>query len=200
MSVYETLGMNTTEEAYQGVDYPLIWCNRQDAPYGEAKRQMEAALYQAYPAVNFAAVRFPFVIGADDYTKRLHFYVEHTVREIPMAVDNPEAQMSFIFAEDAADFLVWLAEAPLRGSVNAANAGTASMAHIIDYVEKKTGKKAVIAEGGAHASYNGTPSYSLNTELAERMGYVFAPLTEKLRKLLDGLIMMYHVPETADEA
>lgn len=27
------------------------------------------------------AVRFPFVIGEDDYTERLMFYVEHTIKE-----------------------------------------------------------------------------------------------------------------------
>lgn len=198
MSVYEKLGVNTKEEDYKGADYPLVWCGRQDAPYDETKRQMEAALYQVYREVDFAAVRFPFVIGKDDYTKRLHFYVEHTVKEIPMSVDNSDAQMSFIFAEDAADFLVWLADAPFGGSVNAANAGTVSMGQVIDYVEKQTGKKAVISEEAARASYNGTPQYSLNTELAEKAGYEFPPLAAKLCELLDELIMMYRVPETAD--
>ena len=36
------------------------------------------------------AVRYPFAIGKDDYTKRLLFYVEHVIRSIPMHIDNPD--------------------------------------------------------------------------------------------------------------
>lgn len=191
MSVYENMDMNTKEEAYDAASYPLVWCNRADAPYDETKRQMEAALCQVYPDVNFAAVRFPFVIGEDDYTKRLHFYVEHIIKGIPMNVDNPEEQMSFIFAEDAAAFLTWLAEAPLRGAVNAANAGTVSLAQIMHYVEERTGKRAVFSKDAKEASYNSMKQYSLDTSYAERYGYSFPPLDEKLWKLLDTLMAVY---------
>ena len=82
VSVYQTMGIETVEEDYDAKEYPLKWYFRSDAPYGEIKRQAEAALYQKYSHVNFIAVRFPFVIGEDDYTKRLHFYVEPGWRKL----------------------------------------------------------------------------------------------------------------------
>lgn len=191
VSVYEHMGIDTKEEDFQGMQHPLKWYCRADAPYGEIKRQAEAALYQVYPYVNFAAVRFPFVIGEDDYTKRLHFYVEHVVKEIPMSIDNQEEQMSFIFAEDAADFLVWLGMSDFQGSMNGSNAGTVSLGQIIRYVEAKTGKKALFQKEAEAGPYNGTMQYSINTELAERHGYTFSRLDDKIWKLVDYLISLY---------
>lgn len=192
VSVYrEALGPDTAEERYQPLNCPLRWYRRGETDYAETKRQMEAALYQAYPHVNFAAVRFPFVIGEDDYTRRLHFYVEHVVKEKPMYVDNAGEAMSFIFAEDAAAFLVWLGTSDFKGSVNAANTGVVSLEQIIRYVEEKTGKNAVYSKDADAGSYNGMMRYSINTDLAERIGYRFPPLTDKLWKLLDYLIELF---------
>lgn len=60
---------------------------------------------QQYPMKNAAFVRFPYVIGRDDYTDRLYFYVEHVVRQKPMYIDNMDAQMSFISVDDAGRLL-----------------------------------------------------------------------------------------------
>ncbi|MBX4261572.1 hypothetical protein KTC96_02520 [Clostridium estertheticum] len=51
----------------------------------------------------------PFVIGIDDYTNRVLFYVEHIVKEIPMFIDNIDNQMGFISSADAGKFLSFLA-------------------------------------------------------------------------------------------
>lgn len=191
VSVYEPMGPDTKEEDFRAGEYPLKWYHRAEAPYAETKRQAEAALYQVYRHVNSAAVRFPFVIGKDDYTKRLHFYIEHVVKEIPMEIDNLQEQMSFIFAEDAAAFLVWLGMSDFCGPINGADAGTVSLEEIIRYTEERTGRKAVLQEGADAAPYNKVMSYSINTELAERLGYRFPALQDKLWKLADDLIAFY---------
>jgi len=49
--------------------------------YNEVKRQAEAALEQCYAHIPSVAVRFPFVVGEDDYTRRLHFYAEHVINQ-----------------------------------------------------------------------------------------------------------------------
>lgn len=191
VSVYEHMRMNLREEDFRGTDYPLQWYGRAQAPYAETKRQAEAALYQVYSHVNSAAVRFPFVIGEDDYTKRLHFYIEHVVKELPMEIDNMQEPMSFIFAEDAAAFLVFLGTSDFCGAVNGADAGTVSLLEIIRHVEKQTGRKAVLRQGADAAPYNQTMRYSMNTELAERLGYRFPALEDKLWKLVDDLTAFY---------
>lgn len=71
----------------------MSWCTRFDYPYEEIKRQAECALWQEYNDKKWIAVRYPFAVGTDDYTERVRFYVEHTMREIPMRIDNIDYQM-----------------------------------------------------------------------------------------------------------
>lgn len=192
MSVYplQDFHLNMKEEDFAPLEYPLKWYERPDAPYDEIKRQAEAALFQQFSDVNAVAVRFPFVIGEEDYTKRLYFYVENVMKEKPMYIDNLKAEMSFIRAKDAGAFLAWMAENSETGSFNAANAGTVSLEQIVNYVEEKTGKKAVLVQEneGAAAPYNGTPAYSINTDKAVAKGFGFDELNSFLPKLLDYYI------------
>lgn len=190
MSVYPLTNfhIDMKEEEFNPLLYPLKWYERPDAPYDEIKRQAEAALFQNFPKVNAAAVRFPFVIGKDDYTKRLYFYVERVMHEKPIYIDNLQASMSFIRAKEAGDFLVWMVENNEKGSFNAANAGTVTLEQILRYVEGKTGKKAILSKEKTeenNAPYNGTPSYSLNTSKAEEKGFRFNGLDSSIYKLLD---------------
>lgn len=55
----------------------------------------------------------------------------------------------------------------------------------IDYVEEKTGAKAVISKEGDEAPYNGEPDYSINTDQAKKLGYRFSILKEWIFELLD---------------
>ena len=87
-AVYNPKHINTVEEDFDTMVGELIWCDRTAFPYDEIKRQAEYALWQQYSDRNYIAVRYPFVIGKDDYTKRLLFYVEHVIKGIPMYIDN----------------------------------------------------------------------------------------------------------------
>jgi nucleoside-diphosphate-sugar epimerase len=168
--------------------YPLEWCSRDDFGYDEIKRQAECAMFQAYSHIPCVAVRLPLVIGEDDYTKRLYFYVEHIVKSKPMHIDNLDAKMEFIMSDEAGKFLAWLADKDFCGGINAANRGSISLAEIIKYVENKAAAKAVISEKGEQAPLNGFPDYGLNLEEATRMGYTFPALAGQLYNLLDKYI------------
>ena len=187
-SVYEPKKINTKEEDFSGTDKKLIWCSRSDFPYDEIKRQAECALWQAYSDRNWVAVRYPFVIGEDDYTERLLFYVEHTMKSIPMNIDNLSCQMGFIRSDEAGQFLAFLADKNFSGAVNGSAQGTISLSEIIRYIEVKTGSKAVIAADGDNAPYNGEPEYSINTEKAENLGYKFSRLNDWIFDLLEHYI------------
>ena len=147
-SIYEPKRMNTSEDDFDGKTRELVWCSRSDFPYDEIKRQAECALWQTYSDRRWIAVRYPFVIGKDDYTERLLFYVEHTMKSIPMNIDNLESQMGYIRSDEAGKFLAFLEGKNLCGAVNGSAHGTISLREIIQYVEKKTDKKAVIASDG----------------------------------------------------
>ena len=187
-AVYEPLQMNLKEEDFDAIERTLVWCDRADGSYEEVKRQAECALWQEYKDVNAIAVRYPVVMGEDDYTNRLYFYVEHVVKEKPMFIDNQDCQMGFIHSDEAGRFLAFLAEKDFQGAVNGCSSGTISVREIIDYVEQKTGKKAVLTEDGDLAPYNGTPEYSINTDQAEALGYLFTELKDWIYDLLDYYI------------
>lgn len=192
-AVYQPKHINTKEEEFDGAAEELIWCNRSDFSYDKVKRQAECALCQIYNDKNWIAVRYPFVIGKDDYTNRLRFYVEHAVKSVPMHIDNLNCQMGFIRSDEAGKFLAFLADrendkdVDIR-AINGCSAGTISLKEVLDYVEKRTGKKAVIDSTGEAAPYNGEVEYSINTGKAEKLGFQFSNLHDWIYELLDYYI------------
>ncbi|MBD5523432.1 MAG: NAD-dependent epimerase/dehydratase family protein [Lachnospiraceae bacterium] len=210
-AVYRPLHMDTVEEDYDGADENLIWCDRADFTYDQIKRQAECALRMCYDDRNWIAVRYPFVIGRDDYTNRMLFYVEHVMKSLPMYIDNIDAQMGYIRSDEAGEFLAYLAgmgdmacAADLSGdqgsadpttqlfvkAVNGCSAGTISLREIIDYVEKRTHTRAVLDSAGDPAPYNGEPSYSINTDRAQKLGFQFTRLHDWIYGLIDYYIEM----------
>ncbi len=187
-AVYNPKHVNTVEEDFEGEAGELIWCNRDTYPYDEIKRQAEYALWQQYPDRNWVAVRYPFVIGGDDYTNRLEFYVEHVMKGLPMYIDNIDAQMSFIRSDEAGKFMAYLIDKDFTGAVNGASQGTISIREIIHYVEEKTSTKAILSKDGEPAPYNGEPPYSISTKKAESLGYTFTDLKDWIYELLDEYI------------
>jgi nucleoside-diphosphate-sugar epimerase len=123
--------INTLEGDFNPFTYPLKWIGRTDAAYDEIKRQAECAICQAYPQIKSVMVRFPFVIGKDDYTKRLQFYVEHIIRGKAMNVDNLQAKMAFVRSDEAGKFLAIFAENDFSSVINGGSEQTISIKDII---------------------------------------------------------------------
>ena len=187
-AIYDPKHINTVEDDFDGLKGKLVWCDRADYPYAEIKRQAEYALWQKYQDRNWTAVRYPFVTGEDDYTKRLLFYVEHVAKQIPMNIDNPDCQMGFIRSDEAGKFMSFLVDKDFNGAVNGSSGGTVLVRDILDHVEKRTGKRAVIDTEGDDAPYNGEPEYSINTEKAESLGFKFSSVNDWIYGLLDHFI------------
>ena len=187
-SVYAPKHMNTLETDFDGYSNDFVWCDRMAFPYEGIKRQAEYALWQKYSDRKWIAVRYPFAIGKDDYTKRLLFYVEHTMKSIPMNIDNLDYQMGYIRSDEAGKFIAFLVDKDVDGAINGSSKGTISLKEIIDYVEKKTGTRAIIDKEGDEAPYNGEPEYSINTEKANALGFRFSRLNDWIYELLDYYI------------
>jgi nucleoside-diphosphate-sugar epimerase len=185
---YPNMKLNQIEVDFDPTKYPLKYCNRNDFDYDETKRQAECAIFQLYKHIPSISVRFPLVIGEDDYTKRLYFYVEHIIKGIPMYIDNINTRLSFIMSHDAGAFLAWLANIDFSGTINATNVGSVTLADIISYIEEKSGKKAIISNTGEPASYNGFGDFSLDVAKARELGYEFNELDNGLYNSLDLLI------------
>lgn len=191
-SVYDGIGegchVNTREEEFDPGMGGLVYCNREDFSYDEIKRQAERAIVQAYPNVSSTMARFPYVIGTDDYTDRLYFYVEHAVKGLPMNVQSPDAKIAFVRSDEAGKFLAFLGELEGAGPVNGASSGAVSMGEVLRYAEEKTGKSPVFSLQGDRAPYDGEQDFTLNTEKAEGLGFRFTPLQDWIWKLIDEYI------------
>lgn len=85
----------------------------------------------------------------------------------------------------AGRFLAYFAEHPYRGAINGASPGTISIKVIAAYVKKQPEKGIILSDDGDCAPYNGENAYSINTDLAQKMGFVFTPLHEWIYTLLD---------------
>ncbi|MCF2719007.1 NAD-dependent epimerase/dehydratase family protein [Paenibacillus sp. UKAQ_18] len=193
LSVYDSSPEVLTESIFDPQAYPVRKGGKDDFTYQEAKRQTEAVFMQqaTFPVV---AVRFPIVLGTDDYTKRLHFHIEHIREGIEIGVPNSAAQISFIRSDEAADFLLWLGHTHLTGPVNACSDGTVRIGEIISIIEQVTTKQAVMKEKTAdeHMSPFGiTQSWYMDTSKAQSEGYSFLSLHEWLPELVTSLNRSY---------
>ncbi|MGN0113944.1 MAG: NAD-dependent epimerase/dehydratase family protein [Acutalibacteraceae bacterium] len=193
-SVYNPKHIDTKESDFDSENIPFVWCDRLAFGYEDIKRHAECALFQAYHDVSSAAVRYPFVIGKDDYTKRLLFYVEHVISQTPMYIDNIDCKMGFLRSDEAGRFMAFLAENDFVGAVNGCSGGVISMREVIDYVERKTGKQALLSKSGEPAPYNSEPEYSINTDKARILGFDFSQLSDWIYDLLD-----YYIDTAADK-
>ncbi len=190
ISVYDSFHMGIKEEEFDPYKGEIIWCNREDFTYNITKQQAEKALFQEYKKQSSVAVRFPLVIGKDDYTERLLFYVEHVKKGIPMYIDNLEEELVFIHSKEAGKFLSFLSEKEYTGILNASSQGTLTLKEIISYVEEKTGKAALLSKEGEAAPYNGAGNYSIHTERAEKLGYAFTKVRDFAFGILDYYIAL----------
>lgn len=189
-SVYEDQHLLTLEDEFEPLSHTLKWCSREEYPYAEVKRQAESALFQSYPNFQSVAVRLPYVIGEDDYTERLYFYVEQIIKGNAMHLNNLNEQIGFINSAEAGEFLTWVAEQNFVGPINGNNFGTISLKEIIDYVEHKTKIKAIYLSDGLEGPYNGQKSFSLDVNRASSLGYCFTELNSWIYELLDKYIDM----------
>lgn len=142
VSVYP-LQANLKEEDFDPKNHKYTEIVTREQDYGEAKRQCEAVFF-AQKAMPVVAVRFPIVMGPDDYTERLKFYINQVKNGESIYFPNFNAQMSFIHSLDAAEGLFLLGNIDFTGPVNMASEKPLSLKDLIKSIEKVLAKKAMI--------------------------------------------------------
>ena len=80
LATYDADGKAKCEADFDPYTYSIQMGDTEDFTYGEGKRQAEAVFFK-YATCPVVAVRFPIVMGIDDYTERLHFHVKHVANE-----------------------------------------------------------------------------------------------------------------------
>jgi nucleoside-diphosphate-sugar epimerase len=188
-AVYD-FGTNCTEESFNPMEFQPVLKSRRDyigyVGYQEAKRAAEAILFQNadFPVT---AVRFPIIIGKDDYTNRLNFHVEHVKEGKAMFIEHPNFRYSFIDSGEAASFLLSMAKSDYHGSINPGSEEDISLSELNGLMEDLIGNKAILSVDGDPSPYNLPGSWSVNTSLARSMGFSFT----SLKRLLENLIHHY---------
>ena len=187
-SVYPMEHADIKEDEFKPEEYELHWIDR-IKDYQETKRQAERAVFEFMDPANISFVRYPIVMGENDYTKRLDFYIEHIRDQKPMNIDDLDKKMAFIYEKDAGNFIAYLADHFVQGAINGCSKDAVKISDIVGYIEKGLGKKAVIRQQGDDAPYNGIEdTLSFSTEKAESTGYRFRELNEWLYPLIDARI------------
>lgn len=167
--VYQLDHYNIKEEEFNPLNVSLEWYSRGELEYDSLKRLAEAAIMQKYPYVSSIMVRSPFVLGENDYTNRLNFYIEHVKKQKAMYIDNIDQNFCVARAQELGEFMADIIMSDLEGPVNYCSNGLLSVRDIISYVEKLLGTKAVISDSGDQAPYNGTVHNSLDVSKAEKI-------------------------------
>ena len=191
MAVYD-FATARKETDFDPYTYRYTLKTRQEYPgllgYQEAKRAAEAALFQHAP-FDVVAVRFPLVIGPDDYTNRFTFHTDRIKQGLPIGIDHPEERYSFISSVDAGRFLSWVGDTELTGPFNAGCEADISMAELIKRMEASLGQSATIqaeADPKDRSPYALPASLSIDTSKARAAGFTFETLDSLLDRLLQS--------------
>lgn len=186
LSVYSGSEEAQPETCFDPYTYPIELGELEKLDYAEGKRLAEACLLQkaSFPVI---AVRFPIVMGTDDYTERLLFHTKRIQDGEGFGIQNPDAKMCFISSEEAARFLFWLGDSELTGPVNACADGTLTVTGLLHQIETQIGKQAILIsqeEEPALSPYSPKTSWYMNTDKAKQAGFQFSNLQDWLPNLI----------------
>lgn len=190
-AVYD-FGSLRREEDFNPFNYRINELKTRDSyqgymGYQEAKRLCESVLFQK-SGIPGVAVRFPIVVGKDDYTNRLKFHVDHVKEGMPMGIPDLDLRFGFISSKEAAEFLYRIAGMEFTGPINPGATGDISLGELIRMVEDTVGKTVEILKQTApeHMSPYAFPgSWSVSNSKAVELGFEFTPVNELLEMLIE---------------
>jgi nucleoside-diphosphate-sugar epimerase len=189
-SVYDAKkNVELKEELFDYKNYPLNLEDTNPYNYQEAKRQAEVVFgnQNYFKAV---MVRFPIVLGLDDYTERLKFHVQRVRNQQDIYFPDLEMKMTFVDSQEAGRFLRFVGESTYEGSVNCADTGAITMRDLMTLIETIVGKKAILAEKeteGNHSPFGFPEDFILPNARAQSLGFKFKKLQDYLPELIRNL-------------
>lgn len=187
-SVYDPQNdLELNEELFDHKNYKINLVDTSPYDYQEAKRQAEAVFSQkaTFPIV---MVRFPIVLGKDDYTNRLKFHVDAIKNEKEIYFPNIKSKMGFIQSHEAGQFLNFIGKHSFTGAVNAVSSGYISMEDLVTMIEKLSGQKAVIASVPNeinHSPFGFETDFMIPNQKAKSLGFKFDSLSDYLPALIE---------------
>ncbi|MBN8520323.1 MAG: NAD-dependent epimerase/dehydratase family protein [Alphaproteobacteria bacterium] len=132
-------GRQSCQYSSEGKFNPITY-NQSDIPtedtYTLGKREAESILCQAQD-LSCIAVRFPIVLGTDDYTERLEAPIRAAIRTGKIDCGSADLPLSVISSKEAAAVLNWVGcTSTVTGSLNATSIGLVRPSDIVREVSR----------------------------------------------------------------
>lgn len=184
-SVYDA-GANLLEDEFSPNTHQFSKEETANSNYAEAKRQAEVG-FERHANFPTTYVRFPIVLGKEDYTNRLIFHVNKIKNGEEIFFHNLEASISFIAAKDAAKSLLHIADNNILGPINCCNQGSIKIGELVQLIEQKVNKKVVLAnEKSADNSspYGIDQDWYMSSQKLQQSGLSLTPVKEMVSKVL----------------
>jgi nucleoside-diphosphate-sugar epimerase len=154
--------------------------------YVAGKVQAEAYLYRD-GSLPLVTARLAHVLGGpEDFTGRLAWYVDLVRKRAPLRYSNPKAAVSFMEAQEAADFLLWAGMQEFTGPVNAGSEAPFSAyelhARVAQVLDEPARSRQVTgnARPGELSPFDMPEAQVLDTSRARKLGYSFGHTDEWL--------------------
>ncbi len=109
-------GGEYNELSFDPQTYHFSAGDRPEIDYFVGKRSMEAYIVNHYE--NYALIRFPVILGADDYTGRTNFFIDIIKNNRLISFDREYGVSNFIFSREAVQFMHYLVKDRVKGIFN----------------------------------------------------------------------------------
>ena len=90
------------ENSFNPSEYKFSLFDRPKITYSEGKRNMESFCFQNYEKEKLIILRFPIILGANDYTQRTHFYINLIKNNLKINPKHIHSKSNYIFSYEAA--------------------------------------------------------------------------------------------------
>lgn len=160
-----------------------------EVTYGEGKRQAEAVLYTKAP-FNVTAFRFPIVLDTDDYTERLHFYVEKALKNEKIYFSNLDSKVNYVKGETAAESIVWAIENNKSDIYNISSSDAVTLRTLMDWISEGVQKPLDLVEMKTFdekSPFNTPHNQYLISEKIHLEGFELKRLDEWMKPLIVAL-------------
>ena len=157
--------------------------------YGEGKRQAEVVFFREAP-FNVTAFRFPIVLDEDDYTKRLHYYIEKGLKEETIYLTNVDYKINFVKGTTAAESIVWAIENKKSGIYNVSSLDALTLGTLMLWIEEIIGKPLQVEETGEHVSdspFSIPHHWYLHSDKIKEEGFTLQSSAEWMRPLIKAI-------------
>lgn len=189
MSVYSGAKDGYEEADFDPYTYeidPTIEVN-----YGEGKRQAEQVLFTEapFPVTSF---RFPIVLDNDDYTERLHYYVEKAVNNETIRFEKSEVKVNYVKGTTAAESIVWAIENSKAGIYNVSSKDAVTVSTLMGWLEEAVGEEIDVEYSEKNKSASpfsvSHDQYLISDKIAGE-GFELMNLKEWMKPLMQELVV-----------